>query len=202
MNTILTDDERRAAANAAGPFVADQNLAVEAAVLAKLREQEPVAYGMPDTQLGRKHRLMMVRLDKGQDGCTLPLYAAPLPAVVQVPPVYQARQDNDCAYAFQDGWNACRKTMLAAAPEAPAAAVVQVPQGDEDAALDFLAELFDAYENGPACYEDPDDCSGFLGNAVRMDSDTFHAIADLLNRRRPASNAAAPEAPAQEKSNG
>jgi len=42
-------------------------------------KQEPVAYGMLDTQLGRT-RLMMVRLDKGQDGCTVPLYtAAPQP---------------------------------------------------------------------------------------------------------------------------
>jgi len=38
---------------------------------------EPVAYGMADTQLGRKHKMMMVRLDKGQDGCTIPLYFIP-----------------------------------------------------------------------------------------------------------------------------
>ena len=40
-------------------------------------EQEPVAYGMWDTQLGRGNRMMMVRLDKGQDGCTVPLYTTP-----------------------------------------------------------------------------------------------------------------------------
>ncbi len=38
---------------------------------------EPVAYGMWDTQLGRNARLMMVRLDKGQDGCTVPLFTHP-----------------------------------------------------------------------------------------------------------------------------
>ena len=57
--------------------------AIEAARDAKWQEalkQEPVAYGMGDTMLGRGHRLMMVRLDKGQDGCTIPLYAAPQPA--------------------------------------------------------------------------------------------------------------------------
>lgn len=37
METILTDAERRAVVSAAGPFVAEQNLAVEKAVLAKLR---------------------------------------------------------------------------------------------------------------------------------------------------------------------
>ena len=40
-------------------------------------EQEPVAYGMWDTMIGCGGRMMMVRLDKGQDGCTVPLYAYP-----------------------------------------------------------------------------------------------------------------------------
>ena len=41
------------------------------------QEQEPVAYGTWDTMLGKGHRMMMVRLDKGQDGCTVPLYTTP-----------------------------------------------------------------------------------------------------------------------------
>lgn len=40
-------------------------------------QQEPVAYGTWDTMLGKGHRMMMVRLDKGQDGCTVPLYTTP-----------------------------------------------------------------------------------------------------------------------------
>jgi hypothetical protein len=40
-------------------------------------KREPMAYGMWDTQLGRNARLMMVRLDKGQDGCTVPLFTYP-----------------------------------------------------------------------------------------------------------------------------
>ncbi len=43
-------------------------------------QQEPVAYGMWDTMLGKGNRMMMVRLDKGQDGCTVPLYTSPQPA--------------------------------------------------------------------------------------------------------------------------
>jgi len=39
--------------------------------------QEPVAYGMWDTMIGYGGRMMMVRLDKGQDGCTVPLYTTP-----------------------------------------------------------------------------------------------------------------------------
>ena len=41
------------------------------------QQQEPVAYGMWDTMLGKGNRMMMVRLDKGQDGCTVPLYTSP-----------------------------------------------------------------------------------------------------------------------------
>ena len=40
-------------------------------------EQKPVAYGMWDTMVGYGGRMMMVRLDKGQDGCTIPLYTIP-----------------------------------------------------------------------------------------------------------------------------
>ena len=40
-------------------------------------QQEPVAYGMWDTMLGKNNRMMMVRLDNGQDGCTVPLYTSP-----------------------------------------------------------------------------------------------------------------------------
>jgi len=55
-------------------------------------EQEPVAYGMWDTMLGKENRMMMVRLDKGQDGCTVPLYTSllqrkPLEGVIDVQPI-------------------------------------------------------------------------------------------------------------------
>jgi hypothetical protein len=43
----------------------------------KLAESAPVAYGMWDTMIGYGGRMMMVRLDKGQDGCTVPLYTTP-----------------------------------------------------------------------------------------------------------------------------
>jgi len=46
-------------------------------LLPKEPEQEPVAYGTWDTMLGKGNRMMMVRLDKGQDGCTVPLYTTP-----------------------------------------------------------------------------------------------------------------------------
>lgn len=40
-------------------------------------EQEPVAYGMWDSMIGCGGRMMYVRLGKGQDGCTVPLYTHP-----------------------------------------------------------------------------------------------------------------------------
>lgn len=40
-------------------------------------KDEPVAYGMWDTMIGKGNRMMYVRLGKGQDGCTVPLYTTP-----------------------------------------------------------------------------------------------------------------------------
>ena len=45
--------------------------------LKSLDNQEPVAYGMWDTMIGYGGRMMSVRLDKGQDGCSVPLYTTP-----------------------------------------------------------------------------------------------------------------------------
>jgi hypothetical protein len=44
-----------------------------------MSKDEPVAYGMRDTMIGAGNRMMYVRLDKGQDGCTVPLYEHPQP---------------------------------------------------------------------------------------------------------------------------
>lgn len=51
--------------------------------------------------------------------------------------------------------------------------------------LQFLAAMFDAYENGTPCYTDPEDCSGYLGNAFKLSNEDFHAIAELLNTLDP-----------------
>lgn len=55
----------------------------------------------------------------------------------------------------------------------------------EDELLDLLEVMFDAYEEGADCYEDPEDCAGYLGRAVKLDDAVFHRIADILNERRP-----------------
>lgn len=62
---------------------------------------------------------------------------------------------------------------------------VPIVSTTEDELLDLLALMFDAYEEGPDCYEDPEDCSGYIGKAIRLDDDAFQRIADILNERRP-----------------
>ena len=58
-------------------------------------------------------------------------------------------------------------------------------QNERDKAIDLLETMFSSYENGTACYEDPEDCSGFVGYAFKMDDLDFNACCDLLNRTRP-----------------
>lgn len=55
---------------------------------------------------------------------------------------------------------------------------------DENEALDLLEILFDAWENGIPCYEDPESHEEFIGNAFRLDDSVFHRCCNLLNRRR------------------
>lgn len=74
-------------------------------------------------------------------------------------------------------------------------ALLAAPVNDGERALDLLETLFEAYENGPACYEDPSEQAGFVGNAVRLDDETFRACADLLNLHRPRDSERAADAP-------
>ena len=63
--------------------------------------QEPMAYGMWDTMIGYGGRMMSVRLDKGQDGCTVPLYTAP-PQPAQEPVAWM--YDWFCDGKLITGW--------------------------------------------------------------------------------------------------
>lgn len=82
--------------NSDGNRIAQEVLPLARQLESLVGEQEPVAYGMLDTQLGRQHRMMMVRLDKGQDGCTVPLYLAA--------PVAQQYEAGDVASAAAQGF--------------------------------------------------------------------------------------------------
>ena len=72
------------------------------------------------------------------------------------------------------------RAILALRPQA-------VPMTDEvkEQALDLLATMFDAYENGVPCHEDD---GGYIGMAFSLDNETFHACAGILNAHRPKSH--------------
>lgn len=72
----------------------------------------------------------------------------------------------------------CYRAMLAVAPS---------PAQDKDAqdAIDLLDVMYEKYENGANCYEDPDDCSGYIGKAINLNDEEDARICDLLNRLRP-----------------
>lgn len=70
-------------------------------------------------------------------------------------------------------------------PHGECAAEIHRLQALSDEALDLPAAMFDAYEDGPECYEAPEDCAGPLGKAVNLDEATFDLIADILNKHRP-----------------
>ena len=77
--------------------------AITACREALVQQQEPVAYGMWDTMLGKENRMMMVRLDKGQDGCTVPLYTTP-PQPEQEPYAWGDAGSNRCSRNFRPDW--------------------------------------------------------------------------------------------------
>ena len=69
---------------------------------------EPVAYGMWDTMLGKENRMMMVRLDKGQDGCTVPLYTTPpQPEQEPVGLIESLKDAKPCCGEYETCWRAC-----------------------------------------------------------------------------------------------
>lgn len=70
------------------------------------------------------------------------------------------------------------RAILALHPQA-----VPMPDEVKDQALDLLATMFDAYENGVPCHED--NGGGYIGMAFSLDNETFHACADILNAHRP-----------------
>lgn len=56
---------------------------------------------------------------------------------------------------------------------------------ERDAAVLLLDNLFDKFENGVPCYEDPEELSGFIGNAVNFDHEEFRDCCEILNRLAP-----------------
>ncbi len=108
------------------------------------------------------------------------------------PMAYRWRARNSNTYEWGQ-WFLSFAPTINDGPNYQSEPLYTAPQSDEakDAALDLLAVMFDAYEEGPDCYEDPDDCAGHLGKAIKLDEATFDRIADLLNKYRPVTAIAA-----------
>ncbi|WP_433867012.1 hypothetical protein [Ralstonia wenshanensis] len=76
----------------------------------------------------------------------------------------------------QERWEDCASAATAAEPS---------DDPDVPEAIRLLGLMFDGYENGRNCYEDPEGMTGFIGPAFRIDEETFDQICKLLNRRNP-----------------
>jgi hypothetical protein len=61
----------------------------------------------------------------------------------------------------------------------------------QPSAVDLLAAVFDAWENGDDCYEEGDVDGSYMGKAFRLDDDVYAQCCDLLNRANPPRNASA-----------
>ena len=148
--------------------------------LQQIKKQTPaaaikVAYSSLE---GERVEVLWCELGKGVHK----LYAAPPAQQLAVPEGY-ALIGIDALKAwgvYEQVRDACQYPVAQQAEAVPSDVV-----RDVDLALDLLAKLFDAYENGTPCFEDADPASSFVGHAFNLDNDTFHACADLLNRRRP-----------------
>lgn len=79
----------------------------------------------------------------------------------------------------------CSSGWKRTAEEATAEWNRRADQTIADEALDLLEEMFSAYEDGVDCYEEPAECEGHVGKAVKLDETTFKRIADLLEGIKP-----------------
>jgi hypothetical protein len=55
---------------------------------------------------------------------------------------------------------------------------------ERDQAREALGDLYDKWENGDYCYEDPEDRAGYIGKAFNLSYDEENKILGLLNAER------------------
>lgn len=94
--------------------------------------------------------------------------------------IYENPTSDDFELWILDGDTARPLIYGDAAPPAPEG---MVPP-DYAKAMDYLATMFDLYENGVPCTEDGEDGAS-IGNCIKLDEADFDSIADLLNKHRP-----------------
>lgn len=109
--------------------------------------------------------------------------AAPVAAQPTAESIYNAIKHGDTEH--QAWLREALDSIFAGRPVAQQKTQASKPLSDADFAFNMLALMFDAYENGVPCYEDPEDEVGFIGYAYRLADDDFQNIANFLNRVRP-----------------
>ena len=170
MNTILTDDERNRIIDSMGWSLdaqerGDMHRLIQA-VLAKLAQQEPVAWMRPSGKaMLETGGCCTVYASDGMSNYSAPLYTHPAPhqayrqRVPQSVIAYMA-VDRDGEVGFTDRQNVAREleergwaiTPLAAAPEAPAqASAVDERAAFEAWAMEFNPQLLIEF-NGPTVH--------------------------------------------------
>jgi hypothetical protein len=55
----------------------------------------------------------------------------------------------------------------------------------QEEAIELLEYVFNLYEDGDHCYEDPDEQAGYLGKAIAIGGDEFDRIIAVLNATAP-----------------
>jgi hypothetical protein len=53
-------------------------------------------------------------------------------------------------------------------------------QAENQRLREALAWIYDKWENGDSCYEDPETCSGFMGRAFKIEYEEENAILGMI----------------------
>lgn len=153
------------------------------AVIDEVQKQEPVAYGLKSLLGGHWDGVTLLdRLEaEGYDyDALVPLYAAPIPVqqsqAVAAPDEIIKWLQNFEKMTYNSGF------LWMAKDAKRFLEIIQLQKVNrESIALILLGKIFDLYENGVDCYEDPDDMRNYIGKAFELDDETFEACVNILN---------------------
>jgi hypothetical protein len=65
-------------------------------------------------------------------------------------------------------------------------AAFQAATAERDALREALTMLYDKFEDGTDCYEDPEDYTGYLGKAIKLSTEEEEAVLALIPTERAA----------------
>ncbi len=95
----------------------------------------------------------------------------------------------DCA-EFNDQGTAVGMPLVKARDYDALQAAFQAATAERDALREALIMLYDKFEDGTDCYEDPEDYTGYLGKAIKLSTEEEEAVLALIPTERAALKAA------------